>query len=516
MSRTRWQRGACALIAALAVSSAAACSSAPVPPSALAADGSSTTNGGTAAAGGATAPAAGGTTAGSTGAPVSGPGISQPDGSTAGGGTAGGAATGGGSVGAGSAGASTAGTGGTTAAGGSTTGTGGTTAVHSTLFTPAENRIGITKDSITLCVHAALTYAQAFGTKDTDFNVFWQALNTEKGGINGRTINVTYENDNYTPTDAVTAATKCKAKNPFMLLGGIGFDQIPAVRNYVEQNHMFYLHHTATINGTKGQKYSFTELPTVERVGESFAQLAGSKYRGAKIGIIERDSANWSPGVEAFKKVAGRYGIKVVADNKVAQNKGNYTQDILDMKSAGADVVWIWLNALESTQLLKQAKAQGFNPHWLLFPFNLTSQTLDSDAMNPPLDGVAMFPAYSNKDYSGSFSSYASDMKEFEAQYAKYDPNADLSGIGGDLLFLNWVGQKALAVQLAQCGKDCTRNRMVDVLQSYTGQAPTKTSCPLDFRADGHRGSVDVNFMTTYRSPSGKVNWRNTTACVGP
>jgi len=508
MSRTRWQRGACALIAALALSSAAACSSAPVPPNALAADGSSTTNGGSATTGG-TAPATGTSAPGTTGgsAPVSGPGLAPAGGTT--GGTTGGA-TGGGTA---------TGTTGTTGALGGTTGGGTGTKVaapRSTLFTPAEDRIGITKDSITLCVHAALTYAQAFGTKDTDFNVFWQALNTEKGGIFGRKVNVTYENDNYTPTDAVTAATKCKAKNPFMLLGGIGFDQIPAVRNYVEQNHMFYLHHTATINGTKGQKYSFTELPTVERLGQAFAQLAGSKYKGAKIGIIERDSANWSPGVAAFKSVAGKYGVKVVADNKVAQNKGNYTQDLLDMKNAGADVVWIWLNALESTQLLKQAKAQNFNPHWLLFPFNLTSQTLDNDAMNPPLDGVAMYPAYSKGDYAGTFSSYAADMKEFEAQYAKYDSGADLSGIGGDLLFLNWVGQKALAVQLAQCGKDCTRNRMVDVLEGYTGQAPTKTSCPLDFRGDGHRGSVDVNFMTTYRSPSGKVNWRNTTACVGP
>jgi len=145
-----------------------------------------------------------------------------------------------------------------------------------------------------------------------------------------------------------------------------------------------------------------------------------------------------------------------------------------------------------------------------------TLMTLGSDAMNPPLDGVAMYPAYSNKDYSGSFSSYADDMKQFEAQYAKYDSGADLTGIGGDLLFLNWVGQKALAVQLTQCGADCTRNRMVDVLESYTGQTPTHTACPLDFSGDGHRGSDRLNFMTTYTSPSGKVNWRNTTACVGP
>ena len=408
------------------------------------------------------------------------------------------------------------------ASGGGASSTGGTSssgatasAPHSTLFTPAEDRIGISDKQINLCMHAALTYGKAFNTEEKDFNVFWQALNDEKGGIHGRKVVVTYENDNYTPDQAVQAATACKATKPFILLGGIGFDQIPAVRNWAEQNHQLYLYHTATVKGSEHLRYSFTELPTVERTGEAFAQLAGTKYRGKKVGIIERDSANWAPGVAAFKAVASKYGITVVADQKVAQNKGNYTDDLLAMKNAGAQVVWIWLNALESTQVLKQAKVQGYNPHWLLFPFNLTSQTLDSDAMNPPLDGVAMFPAYSNHDYSGPFSSYADDMKEFERQYAKYDPNADLSGVGGDLLFLAWTEFKALAVQLDVCGRDCTRNTFVDVLEQWKGR-PSSSSCDVDFSHDPHHGSDQLNFMTTYRAPDGKVNWRITTMCVGP
>ena len=186
------------------------------------------------------------------------------------------------------------------------------------------------------------------------------------------------------------------------------------------------------------------------------------------------------------------------------------------MKTAGGEVGWVWVTALEVTQLLKQAKAQQYNPQWLLFPFNLSSQTLDSDALNPTLDGVAMYPAYSKGDYSGGFASYADDMKEFERQYAKYDPNIDLGGIGGDLLFLNWVGQKALSVQLTQCGKDCTRDKFIDVMRSYQGKSPSSSSCPIDFRGDGFHGSDSLNFMTTYKSASGKVNWRTTQLCVRP
>ena len=386
----------------------------------------------------------------------------------------------------------------------------------STLFSGAANISGLTPTSLTMCAHAALTYGKAFNTTDNDLNVFWTALNTEKGGVQGRQVTVTYENDNYDPATAVTAATACEAKGIFMLLGGIGFDQIPAVRNWAEQHQMLYLHHTATTNGSAGLKYSFTELPSVERMGDGFAQLAIARYAGSRIGIVERSSPNWKPGAEHFKAAAKQANLNVVADVPVNDKQGNYTNEILALKNAGAETVFLWENALNSTEFLKQAKAQMYSPHYLMFPFNLTSQTLGNDAMQPPLDGVAMYPAYSKGDYDGTFAGYADDMRQFEAQYAKYDPGADLSGNGGDLLFLNWTAQKALAVQLDACGRDCTRNRFIDTLQSYDAK-PTSAACVLDFtRGDGHHGADGLNFMQTYVSPSGKVNWRNTQTCVRP
>lgn len=384
---------------------------------------------------------------------------------------------------------------------------------RSTLFTAAEDRIGITDTQITMCAHAALTYGAAFNTSTDDLNVFWSAIN-DAGGVYGRKVVVTYENDDYKPEKAVEAATACKGRGIFLLLGGIGFDQIPAVRDWAERNRMLYIHHTATVNGTAGKRFSFAPLPTVERTGEAFAQLYLKKYKGKKIGIIKRDGVNWEPGVVAFKKLLGSAG-EVVAETKVPQNKGNYTEDVLAMKNKGAEVVWIWENALGATQIVKQIKAQNYKPNMMLFPFNLTSQTLDEDSFGPTLDGVAMFTAYSKGDYSGSFASYADDIKLFEQQYAKYRPNVDLGGVGGDLLFLNWTAQKALYAQLMDCGKQCTRNRFVDVLESYRKQ-PTSSVCPIDFTGGNRRqGSDKLIFMETYRSPSGKANWRNTQACVG-
>jgi ABC-type branched-subunit amino acid transport system substrate-binding protein len=328
---------------------------------------------------------------------------------------------------------------------------------------------------------------------------------------------MSYENDNYSPDTAVTAAATCISKGIFMLLGGIGFDQIPTVRNYVERQHQLYLYHSATVNGSAGLRYSFTGLPSVERLGEGFAQLAAAKYKGKRIGILKRDSTNWEPGVAAFKKLAKVYGLNIVGEEKAAASAGNYSGQINNLKNVDrAEVVWIWLNALESTEVITQMRAQAWRPNLMLFPFNLTSQTLRQQSVNPVMDGVAMYPAYSEGDYAGTFSSYADDMKEFERQYREYDPGADVGGVGGDLLFLNWTAQKVLYKQLLACGKDCTRNKFVQQLQAYRG-TPISSACPIDFRhGDRHHGSSYLTFMETYQAPSGKYNWRGTRKCVGP
>lgn len=393
---------------------------------------------------------------------------------------------------------------------------------RSTLFRGANDTMGITDTEIKICVHAALTYGAAFNTGEEDLNVYWEAVNAA-GGIYGRKVKTVYVNDNYQGSTAVTEAGKCvEEQRPFMLVGGIGFDQIPLVRNWAEDNKVFYFHHTATVNNPNDNKpgawdYSFTALPTAEKMGAMFAELAIWKFPGKKIGIIERQSPNWKPGVKAFERLAKERNLDIVYQKEAPQNQGSYLQNIIDMKNAGAEVVWIWLNALESTEFIKQAKAQNFSPHFMVFPFNLTTQTLGDDALNPKLIGVSMHNAYSFGDYSGQFANYAADIKLFEQQYATYQPSADIRGIGGDLIFLNWSGQKSFHKLLLQCGRSCTRNRMVELLHSYKGSV-TPSACTLDYTRAGlgndHRGGWAVSVMEPYRAAGDKVNWRNIKTCV--
>jgi ABC-type branched-subunit amino acid transport system substrate-binding protein len=382
------------------------------------------------------------------------------------------------------------------------------------LYHGADDTIGLTPDSIRLCTHAALTYGSAFHISASDLDVYWSWLN-DHGGIYGRKVVTNYVNDNYDPGTAVQAAQTCKDWQTFMLLGGIGFDQIPAVRQWAEQNHMLYLHHVATTENTDGLRYSYSALPSVEELGKQMGEIAKWKFPNAKVGIIYRNSSNWSPGVKTFEAVLKAAGIQVVGSYPVTINQGNYTQEIAQLQAKGANLVFAWENALSSIEIIKQAQGQNYHPAWLVAAFNIITNTLGDTAMDQDIWGAAAWDAYDPNYYGGGFAGYAADIKEFEAEYKHYDPNADLSGDGGDLLFGAWESWRLMADLLKRCGPACTRNKMAGLL--LAGYHHTVSpNCDVDFAhsADHHHGGYLFNALHVEKDPNGRANFVPVQRCL--
>ncbi|HVL81604.1 MAG TPA: ABC transporter substrate-binding protein [Actinomycetota bacterium] len=367
------------------------------------------------------------------------------------------------------------------------------------LFNASEDRIGLTDNSITLCGHAATTFGPAFNTAPEDLNVYWQQLN-DAGGVHGRRVTVSWENDNYDPTTATQAAEACRAKNPFILLGGIGFDQIPAVRNLVEQRRMLYIHHIAREDLSK--KYSFSYLATVDNIGTLAAQFIHRKYPGKRVGVFYRNSENWDPGYKNFVSTTQRLSGKTPFGVPVERNQGQYTQGIQQMRN-NADIVFVWENALAGTQIIQQAQGQGWRPNWLVFPFNTTTDTLGRDTTNPPLDGIATWPAYSVGDRTGPFASYADEIERFESAYRRYR-NVPLT----DIHWMTWLSWKQIHALLDKCGRDCTRNKIAGLI--LTGQeTAVHPTCAVDFKRNGHVGGFSATIFEAYNKPGNAAGWRH-------
>ena len=368
------------------------------------------------------------------------------------------------------------------------------------LFTPAEDKIGITDTKITMCGHAALGLAEAFDTRPQDLNIYWSRLK-DRGGVNGREVEVTWEDDAYSSDAAALAAGRCKAKNPFILLGGIGFDQIPGVRKYAEDEHILYLHHMARQDLTK--KYSFTYMPSVEKIGEMFGEWIIKNHPGEKVAVVWRDTPDWKPGYDTFKRtVAGK--VNLVYDKGVLKQKGEYTLEIGDMIGSEATTVFFWENALMATDMIKQARAQSFHPTWVIFPFNTTTDTLDQDPLDKPYEGIAAWNAYSQGEYPAQ---WKTELQEFEAAMAQYSPGRKPN----DILWQTWLAYKQIHQLFIDCGKDCTRNKIAGLL--LTGKHKVQPpGCPIDFARNGHIGGFTANAFKAYLKGS-NYGWREVESC---
>lgn len=390
-----------------------------------------------------------------------------------------------------------------------------------TLYTAAEDRIGITDTTINLCIHAALSLKDVFNVSEKSLGVYWNYVNTELGGIYGRRVVLTFADDKYgnQPGDAPAAYETCKARNPFILLGGIGFDQIPTVRTLAEEDHQLYIHHIAREDASK--KYAFSYLPSVETIGRTAGEWVLSKHAGKKVGILYRNSEHWEPGHRTFKQALGRKGVTPVSV-PAEKSATIYTTQIRELQNQNVKVVFVWENALSAIEIIKQASEQNYHPQWIVFPFNLMSDRLEEDTTTPtPIEGIATWAPYMpgtqdlvTKRYEpgkidGAFARYKNVIKEFERQHERYAAGENRD----DIVYFTWAGWAQIHKLLLQCGKDCTRNKIVGLLRS--GQhTVAEPGCSIDFTR-GNVGGDKVFMFKAFRNSgeNTKYGWTEIAHC---
>src|SRR5258708_37020526 len=181
----------------------------------------------------------------------------------------------------------------------------------------------------------------------------------------------------------------------------------------------------------------------------------------------------------------------------------------------GANMVFIYENALAAEQFIQQSSNQGWNPQWLMFPFNLTLETLHQAGVDTSrMDGVIPWPSYTcNSSGDPRFAAYKAELQRFEAAYAQYDSGANLCGDGGDLRFGTWLAWGQTYDLLYQCGPACTRNNIAGLMQSGY-HATVGANCAVDFRGGDrhHRGGPGDLYKV--ETGNGNPGWVNTALCV--
>jgi len=204
----------------------------------------------------------------------------------------------------------------------------------------------------------------------------------EQGGINGKMVEILYEDDQTDPKQSVTAFTKLADVNHVAgMIGGTWDFNYNAIAPLAEQYHITLITpQNVKTTGTLTNEYTFIMRPQLKTLAETLEGYIRD-HRIKRIAIVRFVSVFGQDIAEALKDIAQRTGGKFILDETYGSIGGNdFQTTITKLKQAKADAVFLDMVDTDYVNFLKRRKELGLDATIL------THAALNSLLPNPNID----------------------------------------------------------------------------------------------------------------------------------
>ena len=278
----------------------------------------------------------------------------------------------------------------------------------------------------------------------------------DRGGINGRKINLITYDDAYTPPKAVEQTRKLiESDEVAFLFSPLGTPGIGATIKYVTAKkvpHLFVVSGVTKFANFAEFPMTTTGLPSYNTEGRIYAKYISQTAPEAKIAILYQNDDLGRDFVAAFKDT-----LKGDFDKKVTTSSYEVTEPTIEsrvvaLKASGAQAFLIAGTPKFAAQAIKKANEIGWSP---LTVINYVSSSVSATIVPAGADkAVGVIAATITKDPNDKKWADDAGMKWYRAHFEKYLPGADI----GDNNYLFGTQQGQILEQvLKQCGDDLSR-----------------------------------------------------------
>jgi branched-chain amino acid transport system substrate-binding protein len=264
------------------------------------------------------------------------------------------------------------------------------------------------------------------------------------GGIKGRPIRLVIEDAGASNSTAVSAFVKLvqETKPPFAFLTSYSTQNLAVAPEVAKAAIPVMYSGGADAVAENGNPWMFRIRPADSVAARAMVRFATAQIKAAKPGIlyIQNDFGQGGAGVAA--KRLEEAGLKPVASEAYGQNDKDFSAQLLRLRSAGADVIFVFCYPADGALVLRQAKALG-----LKMPIVASSAAFVPAALQllspPDLDNVwGVVDAFVDPGVGGR-------MKDFAERYkAKFGTDADAYGLA------YYDGAMLMADGMRQVGTD--------------------------------------------------------------
>ena len=361
--------------------------------------------------------------------------------------------------------------------------------------------VGVSSTSITLGMTLPMT-----GTASPGYNkipgamkAYFDYLNAN-GGVNGRSINLKVEDDQYVPTQAVAKTNKLILQDKVMaLLAPLGTANNKAVAASVNPARrgvpvLFVNTGFSGFADTKKYPTTYAILPSYVMEAKIMAQYIKDNFAGKTLGLVYQDDDFGTDALKGFTQAGVTFATKV-AYASGSQSATTAAGWVSKLSAAKCDVVILFGVSSATAAGLGTAAALKYAPQWIL-------GSVGGDATTIKAAGVPAGVLYNA--VGASFAPATTDMtddyvKLFSDIYAKAVPGSAFDN--NVLIGMNTAFVAAQALKAA--GTNPTRASLLAAIDSKGSTFASAALLPLNYSKTSHVG-YNGYWFGTY-SPTGDL-----------
>ena len=240
----------------------------------------------------------------------------------------------------------------------------------------------------------------------------------EINALGGIQFEIKWEDDEHDPEKSVNAYNNLKDWGMQMLVGTTTTAPCVAVSAETNADHMFELTPSASSTDVIGlddarKDNVFQMCFTDPNQGTASAEYISEKKLGTKIAIIYNNSDAYSTGIyNKFVAEADKLGLEVVSATTFTDDTANdFSVQLGEAKSAGADLVFLPIYYTPASLILKQANDMGYDPEF--FGVDGMDGILDLEGFDTSLaEGLMLLTPFSADASDEKTQNFVSKYKE--------------------------------------------------------------------------------------------------------
>jgi len=294
--------------------------------------------------------------------------------------------------------------------------------------------------------------------------IYLRQLN-DKGGVNGKKLDVIYVDDKAAPSEAATNAKKLmddeqvlavglmslsstyapmfqaatRTKTPVLLLGQA---VCPANASTPQMNPLVFCGGSTSDPMTAG----YWQVPLVKTIADRNKDTL-------KLALIAADIPVSRQGIDNMERIAKQLGIEVVDKQAIPPAAADVSGAASRIIASGATYVTSWAPVTTAVQMLGALRRQGWQG-WYIHNHSGDAEETLRQLKDPKL---IMSPEYAfTVEKLPVFA-------EIEQAAKKYGVNVPV-----DAMSLGWASGMMVEAALKQCGADCTKDKLLGTLNGLS------------------------------------------------